>query len=101
MGRDIDLIIERVKQCVPDAEVWQHRVPNPRVDDDGVWFFTVPGAERTRYRSKSIQIESSYGVCPFMVEHDDMTSTSEAETARTIDEAVEQIVAYLGRVRVR
>ena len=100
MGRDVDLIIERVKQRVPDAEVWQHRVPNPGADDDGLWFFTVPGAARTRYRgSKSIQIESSYGVCPFLVEHDDMTSASEAETARTVDEAVEKIVDYLGRLR--
>ena len=99
MGRDVDEIIERVKQRVPDAEAWQHRVPNPLVDDDGVWFFTVPGAKRARYRPKSIQIESPNGMCPFLVEHDDMTSTSEAETARTINEAVEKIITYLGRVR--
>lgn len=99
MGRDVDQIIERVKQRVPDANVWQLRVSHPGVDDDGLWFFTVPDAELSLYRPKSIQIESSYGMCPFVVEHDDMESSAEAETARTVDEAVEKIVAYLGRIR--
>ena len=99
MSRDIDQIIERVKQRVPDAEVWQLRVNNPRADDDGLWFFTVPDAAPARHGPKTIQIESSYGTCPFLVEHSDMTSTSEAETARTVEEAVEKVVAYLRRVR--
>ena len=34
-------------------------------------------------------------MCPWLVEHDDMKSPSEAETAPSSAEAVEKIVAYL------
>jgi hypothetical protein len=91
MKRDIDTIIEQVKEKLPLADVWQHWVKNPSVDDDGVWFFSLPDVE------KNIQIESSFGTCPFMVEHDDMTSTSEAHTAQTVEEAVGMIVSFLER----
>jgi hypothetical protein len=89
MGRDIDLIIERTKARLPDVKVQQHWVRDPRKEDDGVWWFSLPGVK------KDIQIESSYGACPFLVEHDDMKSSSEAETARTVEEAVEKTVSYL------
>ncbi len=89
VGRDIDRIIERVKHLVPDVQVQQLPVSHPGVDDDGLWFFGVPGIQ------KDIQIESSYGVCPFIVEHSDMKSSSEAETAHSVEEAVEKVVAYL------
>lgn len=89
VGRDIDQIIDRVKHLVPDVEVQQHWVSHPGVDDDGLWFFRLPGIQ------KCLQIESTYGVCPFIVEHSDMKSSSEAETARSVEEAVEKVVAYL------
>ncbi len=50
--RDIDLIIEKVKQRIPDAEVHQLEKNNPS-DDDGIWYFYIPGIE------SDIQIESS------------------------------------------
>ncbi len=93
MSRDIDQIIERVKHLVPDVQVQQLPVKHPGVDDDGLWFFQLPGSP------KDIQIESSYSTCPFIVEHSDMESTSEAETARSIEEAVEKVVAYLAKVK--
>ena len=89
MSREIDQILERVKQRLPAVQMWQHWVKNPLVDDDGIWWFRLPNI------IKAIQIESSFGMCPFMVEHDDMKSTSEAETARTVEEAIEKVVSYL------
>ena len=89
MSRDIDQIIERVKDRIPAVKVEQYWVKNPRVDDDGVWWFWLPGME------KNIQLESSYGSCPFMVEHDDMKSSSEAEIAQSIEGAVAKVVSYL------
>jgi hypothetical protein len=89
MTRDIDHIIEGVKRRLPSARFYQHRVKHPSVDDDGIWWFYLPGID------KDIQIESSDGMCPFMVEHDDMGSACEAETARSIEEAVEKVVTYL------
>lgn len=90
--RDIDQIIEGVKRQLPDVEVEQMHKCFP-ADDDGLWWFRLPGVK------KDIQIESSYGVCPFIVEHDDMKSSTEAATARTPDEAVAMIVGYLSSVR--
>lgn len=95
MIRDIEHIIDQVKQRFPTAVVWQLQVKHPGFDDDGIWFFTLPNAEIERYRWKDIQLESSDGTCPFMVEHDDMKSSSEAETARSIGEAVEKVCSYL------
>jgi hypothetical protein len=93
LSRDIDQIIERVKARLPDVHVEQLWVSHPGVDDDGLWFFRLPGIQ------KDIQIESSFGMCPFIVEHSDMKSSSEAETARTIEDAVEKVVAYLTSLR--
>jgi hypothetical protein len=93
MSRDIDHIIEQVSQRLPGVKVQQHWVKNPKVDDDGIWWFYLPGFK------KDIRIESSNGMCPFMVEHDDMKSTSEAEFAVTIEDAVEMVTAYLTRLK--
>jgi hypothetical protein len=89
MGRDIDAIVERVKTLIPNVMVEQLRVKFPGVDDDGLWFFGLPGIDR------DIQIESPTGNCPFWVEHDGMATSSEARTANTIDAAVEEVVEYL------
>jgi hypothetical protein len=91
MSRDIDRVVEQVKQRLPAVKVQQHWVKNPDVDDDGIWWFRLPDVEKT------IQIESSGGVCPFMVEHDDMQSSSEAEMVNSVEEVVEKVVSYLTR----
>ncbi len=69
-------------------EVTQYQQCWP-ADDDGLWFFNLPGIE------KDIQIESWTGDCPFVVEHSEMKSSSEAETAHSVDEAIGKVVAYL------
>jgi hypothetical protein len=94
MSRDIDQIIERVKNRLPAVKVRQHCVTHPGVDDNGIWWFRLQGME------KDIQIESSHGMCPFRVEHDDMQSSSEAETAHSVEEAVEKIASYLTGLQV-
>jgi hypothetical protein len=92
MDRDIEVIIDRVKSRVPGVTVSQLTVKHPGVDDDGLWFFSFPGV------SRDIQLESSTGKCPFLVEHSDMKATSEAKTARSIEEAVDEVVAYLSKL---
>jgi hypothetical protein len=86
--RDIDRIIAATRELISDLEVtqWQQSWPS---DDDGLWSFGLPGI------TKDIQIESWTGECPFVVEHSDMKSSSEAETAQSVEEAVAKVVAYL------
>jgi hypothetical protein len=86
-GKDIFHIIEKVRQILPDVEVQQEQKIHP-ADDDGIWYFYLPGVEQ------NIQIESSFGWCPFIVETDEQ-SGYEARTAKTVDQAVEMIVEYL------
>jgi hypothetical protein len=45
--------------------------------------------------AKDIQVESPYGMCPFIVENSDMKSSTDAEIARSVEEAVEKVVVYL------
>jgi hypothetical protein len=99
MARDIDNIVEQIKRRFPTADVWQLWVSHPGVDDDGIWYFTTLAPEVSRRHRRAIQIESSNGSCPFIVENDDMKSSSEAETAHSVDEAVEKITAYLDRLQ--
>lgn len=86
--RDIDRIITAARKRLPDLLVEQHQQSWPG-DDDGLWFFSLPGI------AKDIQLESPSGMCPFIVEHGDMKSSTEAQTARSVEEAIEKVVAYL------
>lgn len=49
--RDIDRIIEIVKERVPDVCIEQLKVTHP-ADDDGIWYFGYPGQKEMRYKSK-------------------------------------------------
>ena len=89
--RDVDYIIERVKGQLATIVVEQLKVSHP-ADDDGLWFFSLPGVR------KNIQIESSLGTCPFIVEHSDMKTTAIEALGVTVDSTVELIVHYLSRV---
>lgn len=81
--RDIDLIIEKVKQVFPEIEVQQLKVKFP-ADDDGLWYFTLP-------KTNWIQIEAPYGLCPYIVETDRQNALNQRK-AYTVDEVVEMIV---------
>ena len=85
---DIEAVISGVRSLIPSVIVVQMQQSHP-ADDDGLWWFRLPGV------SRDIQIESSTYDCPFLVEHSDMASTSEAITAHSVPEAVFSVVSYL------
>jgi len=62
MPRDIDQIIGLLGREIPGVEITQSPVTHPGADDDGLWFVTVPG------KRGAVQIESSSGDCPFLIE---------------------------------
>jgi hypothetical protein len=88
MDRDIDRVIALVRGRLPSVSVVQWHKTHPG-DDDGIWWFRLPGVER------DIQLESSFGTCPFLVEHDDMRSTAEQWRAASVEQAAEAVVGYL------
>ena len=84
--RDVDQIIERIKSSHSTVSVWQLQVTHLGMGDDGIWFFHQPDSEF------EVQIESSSGMCPFLVETDE---SSTQFTANSIDEAVEILTKLL------
>jgi hypothetical protein len=86
MQRDIDKLIARVRRDYPAVQVEQLLVAHPAADDDGLWFLKHPGS------SNEVQVESSTGAAPFIVE----SNQEQPADAATIDEALGFIVARLG-----
>jgi hypothetical protein len=82
MSRDIDQIIERLRTEIPGVQVTQLQVAHPGADDDGLWFIKIPD------RAGEVQIESSYGSCPFIIESD---FSAEVFQGRTVDEVVSTV----------
>jgi len=82
MPRDIDHIIERLKAEIPGVQVTQLQVTRPGADDDGLWFIKIPG------RDGEVQIESSHGGCPFLIESD---FTDERFHGHTVDEVISTV----------
>jgi hypothetical protein len=80
--RDVDEIIQSIKNMDPRVEVRQLKVSHPGADDDGIWFFDRPNCQF------QVQIESHDGMCPFVIETDE----SDARVAST---SVEQTVVTL------
>jgi hypothetical protein len=79
MERDIDQIIASVKEQIPKVHVEQLRVTHA-ADDDGIWWFGMPP------NRKDVQVESSTGNCPFLIETDlsSVTTATLEETIRTL-----------------
>lgn len=82
MPRDIDQIIERLAKELPGVQVTQLQASHPGKDDDGLWFITISG------RAEEVQIESSNGTCPFVIESD---FTAERLQGRSVDEVVSTV----------
>ena len=80
--RDVDKIVELIRSVHPALVVEQLKVSHPGADDDGLWFFGQPDSPF------QVQIESSNGACPFLVETDEtntrFTTNSVEETAQTL-----------------
>jgi len=84
--RDVERIIKAIKEISPDLSVRQLTVSHPGADDDGLCFFEQPNSEY------EVQIESSTGMCPFLIE----TGESDARVeARSIEEAVATLAQLL------
>ena len=84
--RDIDQIIQSITDICPTVKVRQLRVSHPGIDDDGLWFFKRPGSE------SEVQIESSNGLCPFLIETDE---SDVRFTTKSIGETVEILTKLL------
>ena len=82
MLRDIDLILEQLSTAVPGIHTAQLKVTHPGADDDGLWFINI------RDRAEELQIESSSGMCPFLIESD---FNNERLQGRTVEEVVSTI----------
>ena len=89
MKHDSDVILERVRAAYPGVMICQLKVAHPGIDDDGLWFFTIPEAVG------EIQMESSTYNLPFLIEHDEMRATDERILAKSVDRVVDTICAYL------
>ena len=83
--RDIDQVIRRVTSVCPETRVRQLTVQHT-ADDDGLWFFEQPACKF------EVQVESSTGMCPFLIETDE---NAERFTASTITEAVDIVSKLL------
>jgi len=87
MARDIDRIIERLKAEIPDIHIVQLQVGHPRADDDGLWFIEVPG------HTEKVQVESSNGECPFLIESDFSTASSHGHSVEEVISMVRRLYA--------
>ncbi len=85
--RDIDTIIAHMTAKHPRLHVEQLKVKHPGADDDGLWFFNHPDS------TFEVQLESSHGTFPFVVETNRHT---ECARAYTVIEAIELIEGWLG-----
>ena len=80
MERDIDIIRDRLTATIPGVQIVQLKVNHPGADDDGLWFINI------RDRIEQVQIESSNGKCPFLIESD---FNNERLHGLTVDEVVD------------
>ena len=87
MHRDIDTVIAELQSAYPSIACEQLRVTHPGADDDGLWFFTHPD------RPGEIQLESSTGQAPFLVEG---TESPACDTAHTVEQAIALVAKRLG-----
>lgn len=84
--RDIEQVIQHIASSFPQVKVQQLRPPHPGADDDGLWFFQQP---LSRFE---VQVESSTGMCPFLIETDE---TDRRLSASSVTEAVEIVLRLL------
>jgi hypothetical protein len=77
---DIDKIIVELSGIYGDLSVKRLIVKHPGVDDDGLWFFSRSG------NSINIQLESTFGNCPFLLETD---KSNERINIVTVSRAIE------------
>ena len=87
MPRDIDQIIEQLRLEISGIEITQLQVTHPGADDDGIWLVKVPG------RTGQVQLESSFGACPFVIESDFSDDKHEGRTTEQVVSIVTKLLA--------
>ncbi len=85
--RDIDAIIRQLQVSHPAIIAAQLSVLHSGTDDDGIWFF------RHSQSGLEIQLESSTGNAPFLVEN---SASEERYSATSVEQAVAMVVAGFG-----
>ncbi len=90
MPRDIDQITELLRRHIPGVQITQLQVTHPGADDDSIWFITVPG------REGEVQIESSSGNCPFLIESNISSDTHYGRSAFEVVGTVWKLFAEPG-----
>ena len=79
---DVDVIADEVRKHFPELLVSQLKVTHP-ADDDGIWFFHLPAKP-----DDDIQIESSSGFCPFLIENN-------RDDSRLLGQTVEEVASII------
>jgi hypothetical protein len=87
MTAELEQIIKGVAARLPKVQYRQLPVTHPG-DDDGLWFFRLPGGE------EEVQIESSTGVCPFVIEGD---GHHQRRVGATVEDVVSVVVEWLSK----
>ena len=78
MQRDIDLILEQLAATIPGVQTERLKVAHPDADDDGLWFINIQD------RAGEVQIESTTGMCPFLIESDFSNERSHGHTVQEV-----------------
>jgi hypothetical protein len=84
-GSDIDGVIAQVKSALPSIFCDRHHVSHPGADDDGLWFFRLPGGAGT------VRVESPWGTCPF-----DVWDETHELHGQSVPQTAARIVEWLG-----
>jgi hypothetical protein len=85
--RDIEAIALQLSAWRPDVVFEQLPVKHPGADDDGVWFVRLPE------NPVEVQLESSTGTCPFLVE---FSNSTERFSAPSVGDAFLAVLRGLG-----
>src|SRR5687767_9469150 len=86
MDKDIDRLSSGLQKTYEGLTVKQVRAPNPGTEDDGLWLVNHPNG------LTDVQIESSTGEAPFLVESDFAPPT----VARTVEDGIRLVAQRLG-----
>lgn len=86
-GKVCGTLIRQLQLAQPRVRTEQLKVAHPGTDDDGIWFFRHPATD------VEVQLESSTGSCPFLVERTDSVDRLQATT---VQQAILLVVTGLG-----
>jgi len=92
MNRDIDRVIASIRRGFPALVCERPRAADPAVADRGLWILRHPDLPG------EVQLESSTGLFPFLVES---AGSPARDTVHTLEEAVALVMTRLRLAAVR